>query len=92
MAFVYILQSTRDGRYYVGSTIDIEKRLLHHEGGHTPSTKGFGGVKLVFKQEYETLAEARFIERRLKRMKRRDYLEKIIRDGYIRMKADEIPG
>ncbi len=86
MAYVYILKSTKSDRYYVGSTTDIEKRLKHHLGGHTHSTKRFGGLELVFKQEYESIKEARRIESKLKRFKRKDYLEKIIKDGFIKVK------
>ncbi|MBI2623278.1 MAG: GIY-YIG nuclease family protein [Candidatus Liptonbacteria bacterium] len=87
MAWVYILQNGRDGRFYVGSTTDIGARLTHHFGGHTPSTMRLGNLAFVFSQEFPTLAKAREIERRLKRLKRKDYLEKIVRDGKIRMGA-----
>jgi len=85
MAYVYILESLEDGRYYVGSTINLESRLRHHFGGHTPSTKRFGEIRLVLKQEYPTLREARAIEMKLKRLKRKDYLKKIVEDGFIKM-------
>jgi len=39
MSYVHILESLRDGRYYIGSTVDLDKRLKHHIGGFTPSTK-----------------------------------------------------
>ncbi|MEK7567254.1 MAG: GIY-YIG nuclease family protein [Patescibacteria group bacterium] len=32
MPYVYILKSLRDGRYYIGSTIDLDLRLQHHFG------------------------------------------------------------
>ncbi|MEK7175776.1 MAG: GIY-YIG nuclease family protein [Patescibacteria group bacterium] len=83
MPFVYILK-TSSGKYYIGSTENIEKRITHHMGGFTPSTKRLGKVNLIFKQEYKTLSEARKIERKLKKLKRRDYIEKIIKDGYIK--------
>ncbi len=83
MPHLYILQNDA-GRFYVGSTENLEKRVQHHEGGHTPSTKRLGKVRLVFAQEYSTLTEARKIERWLKKMKRRDYVEQIIKDGYIK--------
>jgi len=86
MAYAYILESLRDGRYYIGSTIDIEKRLIDHKKGLTSTTKRFGGVKLVFSQEYSTIKEARIIERKLKNLKRKDYLKKIIEDGFIKIK------
>ena len=41
--------------------------------------------KLVFAQKYETLAQARTVERKLKRLKRKDYIEKIICDKYIKL-------
>lgn len=85
MAFVYILK-THSGQYYVGSTLNLEKRLLHHFGGHTPSTLRMGVDAIVFHQKYDTLSEARLIERKIKHLKRRDYIENIIRDGYIKMK------
>lgn len=84
MAYVYILKS-EDGRYYVGSTTDLGSRLRHHKGGFTHSTKRMGKVELAFSQEYSTLGKARAVERKLKRLKRRDYLEKIIKDGVIKM-------
>lgn len=88
MAYVYILESLRDGRYYVGSTNNISERIRHHENGYTYSTKRFGGVKLVFKQEFESVSVARKIEMRLKKLKRKDYLKRIINDGVIKMKIE----
>ena len=85
MAKLYILQN-ENGKYYIGSTTDLEKRLKHHLGGHTPSTKRLGKLKLVFRKEYTTLAQARRIESKLKRLKRKDYIKKIINDGDINMK------
>lgn len=82
MAWVYILISQK-GQYYIGSTASLKKRLVHHKSGHTPSTKRMGEVALVFKQEYQELETARKAERFLKRLKRKDYIEKIIKDGRI---------
>ena len=87
MACVYILQSLRNRRFYIGSTINLRQRLKHHFGGFTPSTKKFGQIKFIFSQEYPTLKEARMIEKRLKKLKRKDYIEKIVREGKIRMGA-----
>jgi len=84
MAFVYILQS-ETGRYYVGSTTDMAERLRHHAGGYTPSTRALGKMRLVLQQEYGTLSEARKVEGRIKRLKRKDYIAKIVKDGHIKM-------
>ena len=85
MAWVYILQSVCDKRFYIGSTTDLQARLRHHYNGLTPTTKRFGKLRLAFSEEYKTLNEARAIEKKLKKLKRKDYIEKIVKEGKIRM-------
>jgi putative endonuclease len=85
MAYVYILK-TSSGKYYIGSTDDLKRRLSQHQSKiHTYSTMRMGELKLAFVQEYKSLNDARSVERKLKRLKRKDYIEKIIREGYIKM-------
>lgn len=81
---VYILKSEL-GKYYVGSTSDLERRLEQHKNGYTPSTRRMGNLKLVFSQEYENLKDARNIEFNIKKFKRKDVIEKIIKEGYIKI-------
>ncbi len=83
MAFVYILKN-EEGKYYVGSTVNLVLRLKHHQGGHTPSTKRLGKMDLVFSQKYPSISEAREVERKLKSLKRKDYIRKIVQDGFIK--------
>jgi len=83
-AFVYILRD-EVGKFYVGSTSDLERRLIQHKCGHAQTTKNMVNPQLVLKQKYPTLSVARRVERRIKRMKRRDYIEKMVLDGYIRL-------
>jgi len=84
MAWVYVLRMG-NGQYYVGSTIDVDHRLAQHRQRHTKTTKIRGVETLVLKQEYTTLKEARSVESKVKRLKRKDYIEKMIKDGYIRI-------
>ena len=84
MPFVYILKN-EDGKYYIGSTVSLENRMKHHLGGHTPSTHRMGKLELVFSQKFETLQQARIIEYRLKKLKRHDYIDKIVKDGIIKI-------
>ncbi len=86
MAWVYILQSTK-GKFYIRSTINLKKRLKHHQGGFTPSTRRMGKMKLVFSQRYQTIREARLIEVKLKYFKRKDFIERIIKDKIIKLRA-----
>ena len=83
-AFVYILKDN-DGKLYIGNTNDLKRRLHQHDIGHTQTTRNMNKPKVVFSQEYDNLEQARKIERRLKKLKRKDYIQKIITDGYIKM-------
>lgn len=83
MGIVYILQSLVNGRYYIGSTNDLERRLAEHNSGKTKSIRFSRPYRLVFNYEYASLSDARSIEIRLKKLKSRSILEKIIKEGFI---------
>ncbi len=84
--YVYIMQSERSGMYYIGSCHNTTKRLLQHNNGKTLATRNKGPWILRLAQEYSTMKEARQVEYKLKRLKRRDYIEQMIQDGYIKKK------
>jgi putative endonuclease len=69
MCYLYILQSESSRRFYVGSTDDLARRVSEHQRGHTPSTCGRGPWKLAYKEEFETLLDARRRELEIKRWK-----------------------
>ncbi len=70
-------------RFYIGSTENLERRIHQHQIGHTQTTRNMLSPKLALVQKYGTLGEARKIEQKIKKLKRRDYIEKMIVDGYI---------
>ena len=84
MAYVYILKSDSKQRYYIGCTGSLLRRLNEHRHGKVSSTKSLLPVKLVFQQHCLTFSEARTLESRLKRFKRKDFLEKIIKEGKVK--------
>jgi putative endonuclease len=88
MAYVYIIKSEKNGRYYTGSTTNIERRFRQHQQGKHHSSKRFQNPQLVFKQKFNDITTARKVERKIKSFKRRDFLEKIIRDGVIKSWAN----
>ena len=77
---VYILYSAKGDRYYIGSTNDITYRLHQHNAGWVDSTKNFMPWEIKVCVRCSSLSEARKCEYRLKRYKRRDILEKMIKD------------
>ncbi len=82
---VYILKSLKNGRFYIGSTNDLIRRLAEHTNGQGKYTKNVLPLELLFSQEFSTLTEARKMERRLKNFKNREILERIIQDKKIRL-------
>ena len=83
--FVYILQSQKSGRYYVGSSIDVFRRIGQHNSNKVASTSKKGPWKVVLVQGYDSLKDARKIEYRIKKLKRRDYIDKMVREGCIKL-------
>ena len=75
MAFVYILASHADSSYYVGSTMDVSRRLAQHNAGTVRSTKARRPWILRFAKQCATLSEARKLENKLKSWKKRAAIE-----------------
>jgi putative endonuclease len=76
--FIYILYSDSKDKYYIGSTAELEKRLLRHNQGATKSTKGARPWRIVYSETYEDKTEALKRELYIKRMKSRIYIESLI--------------
>ena len=74
---VYLLQSHKDNRTYLGSTDNIVRRMEEHKHGKCQSTKNRRPLKLIYFEEYDTLAEARKREKYLKTRHGRRELKKI---------------
>jgi predicted GIY-YIG superfamily endonuclease len=67
MAWVYILRCS-DNSLYVGSTSDIDEReRAHTEGRNGSYTAARRPVRLVYQEEFRTLAGARKREQQIKR-------------------------
>ena len=75
---VYILQSKKNGRFYIGSTNDINRRLEQHNKGLVISTKNITPLELKAILPCATIDEARICEHRLKDYKSRKIVEKVI--------------
>ena len=58
MFFSYILKSLKDGKYYYGSTKDLELRLKRHNKGDVKATKSRRPLILHYFEEFETRSEA----------------------------------
>jgi putative endonuclease len=66
--YTYILKSTRDDRYYYGSTSNLKNKLKEHNSGKVKSTKSRRPLLIHYYEEYqtkkETLQRERFFKNR----------------------------
>ncbi len=70
MAFVvYILKSKTADKYYVGSTVNLDKRISIHNSSRARWTKRYQPWVLIHSEDYETRSEAAKRERFLKSLK-----------------------
>ena len=82
MYFVYILFSSKSGKYYIGSTDNLESRLKHHNAGATPSTKsGAPHWELKYSEPLADRTSALKREIEIKRKKSKRYIEWLIRSS-----------
>ena len=69
--YVYILASRRNGTLYVGSAINLGKRIYEHKIKALPGfTSRYGVDRLVYYEHYPSISEARGREYQLKKWRR----------------------
>ncbi len=76
--YVYILQSKKDGKYYIGETTDVNARLLFHNRGKQRSTKHRIPFRLILIEEYENRELALKREKQIKNYKGGEAFKKLI--------------
>jgi putative endonuclease len=76
--YVYILQSLKDNKYYIGSTSDAPARLHYHNAGLQRSTRHRIPFTLILFEEYPSKEEALKREKQIKSWKVGDVFKKLI--------------
>jgi putative endonuclease len=72
---VYVLRSQRSGRYYVGCTNDLVRRLAEHNSGQTRSTRSGRPWEVAYVEAFEFKEAARASELEIKSWKSRRTIE-----------------
>ncbi len=67
--YVYILQSLKDGRFYVGETSNVDQRLVFHNSGRQRSTKNRIPFELVYTEIFPDRTSALKREKQIKSWK-----------------------
>ncbi|PTS80626.1 GIY-YIG nuclease [Sphingomonas sp. HMWF008] len=77
-AYVYIMASKRNGTIYLGSTLNLPKRVWEHRNDVVEGfTKRYGCKLLVWYEVHESWEEARQRELRMKEWRRSWKLQEI---------------
>ena len=66
---VYVIRN-REGKFYIGPSDDVARRVQQHDAGQSQWTKGRGPWTIVWQSEESSLTDARKLENRLKRQGR----------------------
>jgi len=75
MWYVYVLSSRKKDSWYIGSTRDLQKRILRHNSGKNKSTKHGIPWKLIYCEISLNRNDARAREKYLKSGMGRKYLK-----------------
>jgi putative endonuclease len=76
MFYVYVLKSKKDGKLYIGFTINLIKRFKEHSNGEVNCTKYRRPLKLIYYEAYKNREIAQKRERQLKSGKAHTALRK----------------
>lgn len=77
--YVYVLQSSLDGRMYVGSTNDLQRRLQEHSAGRTRATSRRLPVRLIYFEGHLSKLDAVRRERYFKTTPGKRTLRQVLR-------------
>ena len=78
MHYTYVLKSEIHGKQYIGSTVNIGKRIKEHNEGKVRSTKAYRPYRLIYVEKFQTATEARKRENFLKSGVGRKILKEIV--------------
>ncbi|MEK7162567.1 MAG: GIY-YIG nuclease family protein [Patescibacteria group bacterium] len=81
MFAVYILQSEKTGRYYIGYTSNLDKRIRYHNSRKNKSTKSGIPWRLIKYENFDTKKEAWLRERKIKYYKSGEAFKKLVQTG-----------
>ncbi len=75
MFYTYVLHSIKDGKFYIGFSSDLKKRLIEHTNGLVEATKSRRPVELVYYEACQSKEKAIAREKSLKTGFGRKYLK-----------------
>ena len=83
MQYVYVLQSTKDNKIYIGCTKDLKSRLILHKAKKVDSTKKHTPFALIYYEAYINSRDAFNREKYMKTQYGRNYIKKVLVNFFI---------
>jgi len=80
MYYVYVLQSKKDGNFYVGHTANLLKRIEHHNKGNVESTRNRRPLELIYYEACISQKDALHREKYLKTAYGKRYIKDRLKD------------
>ena len=75
MYTIYILESLKSGKYYVGHTENLENRILRHNAGQVISTRNKDPWKVSYSENFTSKIDANRRELEIKSKKSSIYTQ-----------------
>lgn len=82
MYYSYIMRSDKTGRYYVGSTQDLEIRLEQHNLGKVSSTRNKGPWIICYSESFSSRSAAYRRELQIKSFKGGEAFKRLLGNRY----------
>jgi putative endonuclease len=89
--FVYIIQSTTSGKWYIGYSSELKTRIQNHNAGFNASTKNRGPWVLIFVREFTSKMDALELERYLKQTRNKEYIRKHFSEHFLKGDPEAAP-
>jgi len=81
MYYVYVLQSLKDGKQYIGFSRNLKRRMQEHKSGGSESTKKRLPFRLVFYEAFVCESDTRRREHYFKTTKGKKTLKMMLRES-----------
>jgi putative endonuclease len=83
MFYTYIIQSHKNGKWYYGSTSELDQRLDGHNKGINKSTARNRPWFYIFQRPFNTMAEAKKFELYLKSSRNKNYIRRAFSEYFL---------
>lgn len=78
MHYLYVLRSKQSGKYYIGETNNLQRRVEDHKKGRSSFGKINTEISVIYTREFADRGSAKQIEFFLKKQKSHRFIDKFI--------------